>query len=215
MRKSIFTAISCGLAGLLFVMPSQAQNTNRFAFSAGGGFTTPVFKADGPLKIGLNANVGAGINANEHVGVMVEFGFNELGISERALSNLAMPDGSARMYSATLNPIVRFNPRGRMDFYLIGGGGYYRRTVEFTEPAIATVNVFDPFLGFIVPVNIVVDSVLDSFTQNKPGWNIGGGVTFQVAEDSNAKIFAEARYHQAMTDPETTTYLPVTFGFRW
>jgi hypothetical protein len=53
-----------------------------------------------------------------------------------------------------MDPIVRFNPRGKVDFYLIGGPGAYRRTVEFTQPTIATVTAFDPFFVYFVPVNV-------------------------------------------------------------
>lgn len=50
---------------------------------------------------------------------------------------------------------------GTFDTYLIGGGGYYRRTVEFTQPAITTVTAFDPFFGFY-PANIDMPPALFS-----------------------------------------------------
>src|SRR2546430_5565582 len=53
-------------------------------------------------------------------------------------SNFGAPQGSARMYSLTANPIVRLNPRGRCDAYVVGGGGFYRRTIEFTEDRKST-----------------------------------------------------------------------------
>jgi hypothetical protein len=70
------------------------------------------------------------------------------------------------------------------------------------------------FFGFVnvpVPANLV----LSSFTQNKGGWNVGGGVSFRVKGDSNFKVYAEARYHYIYTTPVQTTILPVTFGLRW
>jgi hypothetical protein len=77
------------------------------------------------------------------------------------------------------------------------------------------VTVFDPFLFGFVNVPVAANQVLGSFTQNKGGWNVGGGVSFRVKEDSNAKIYAESRYHYIYTTPFRTTVLPVTFGFRW
>jgi hypothetical protein len=37
---------------------------------------------------------------------------------------------------------------------------------------------------------------------------------FRVKADSNAKFFAESRYHYVFTSPIRTTVWPVTFGFR-
>ena len=102
-----------------------------------------------------------------------------------------------------------------MDAYLVGGGGYYRRTVEFTEPTISTITVFDPFYGVFFPAAVPATTVLGSFTQNKGGLNAGLGLSVRVKEDSNAKFYAESRYHYVYTTPVRTTVLPVTFGFRW
>ena len=87
------------------------------------------------LDLGFNLNAGAGINFTPQFGIIGEFGFNNLGLSDIALAAANVPGGSTRVYSLTANPIFRFNPRGRFDVYAIGGGGWYRRTVEFTEPA--------------------------------------------------------------------------------
>ena len=98
---------------------------------------------------------------------------------------------------------------------MVGGGGFYRRTTEYTEPTIATATVFDPFFGLFYPVAVPANTVLGSFTQNKAGLNIGAGVSVRVRGDSNAKIFAESRYHYILTNPERMSVLPVTFGLRW
>jgi len=214
MKRVPFYLALCCLTGLPFAGSASAQNNNHFTFNIGAGFTEPVKASGDRLDIGYNINAGAGINFAPAFGVIGEFGFNDLGVASSVLSALGAPQGSARLYSLTLNPIIRFNPHGRFDFYAIGGGGYYRRTVEFTEPAIATVTAFDPFFGFF-PAAVATNNVLGSFTQNKGGWNAGAGVTVQVKGDSNAKFFAESRYHYVYTTPIRTSILPVTFGFRW
>jgi opacity protein-like surface antigen len=203
------------LFALLFAAPAAAQNFNRFTFNIGGGFTQPVRNSEGRVDKGFNVAAGAGVNLTPHLGIIGEFGFNNLDLTRTALLAAGVPAGSTRIYSVTANPILRFNPRGRFDAYLTGGGGFYRRTVEFTEPTVATVTVFDPFWGAFFPAAVPADRVLGSFTQNKGGWNIGGGVSFRVSGDSNTKIFAEAKYHHILTDPVATTILPVTFGLRW
>jgi outer membrane protein with beta-barrel domain len=197
------------LAGTCF-----AQNSNKFAFSAGGGFTEPVVHSDGRFDPGFNLGAGAGYNFNSRLGLMGEFGFNHLGIASAALNAAGVPAGSGRIYSLTLDPVVHFNPHGKFDVYAIGGGGYYRRTVELTQPTVETVTAFNPFFGYY-PANIATNVVLGSFTQNKAGLNIGGGVSMRLRGDSNMKFYAEARYHYLFTGPVRTTVLPVTFGLRW
>ena len=211
-QKYLLTVVSA--AGLFLAAPSFAQNMNRFTFNAGAGFTEPVKHSDGRLDIGWNANVGAGINFVPWLGTIVEFGFNDMGLSDRTLENAGVPGGTARIYSLTLNPVVHLHPHGRFDAYLVGGGGYYRRTIEFTQPTVATVTGFDPFYGFF-PIDVPATEVLASFVQNKGGLNIGGGISVRVKGDSNLKFYAETRYHYIYTTPVRTTMLPVTFGFRW
>jgi opacity protein-like surface antigen len=184
------------------------------AFSVGGGFTEPVVHSDGRFDTGFNVGAGVGYNFVPNLGIMAEFGFNHVGVSSATLNAFGVPDGAARTYSLTLDPIVHFNPHGRFDAYVIGGGGYYRRTVEFTQPGIETVTAFDPFFGFF-PTNVPTNVILASQTQNKAGLNIGGGVSMRIRGDSNVKFFAEARYHYLFTSPVRTTLLPVTFGLRW
>ncbi len=204
-----------GLAALLVTVPLMAQNTNRFTFNAGAGFTEPVRHSDGRLDLGFNAGAGAGINFVPAFGIQADFGYSQLGLSSRALNAAGVPGGETRIYSVTLNPIVHLNPRGRFDTYLLGGGGYYRRTIELTQPTVAVVTAFDPFLGVFFPAAVPTNVVLGSFTQNKGGLNAGGGISVRLRGDSNAKFFAETRYHYLFTTPVRTTILPVTFGFRW
>jgi hypothetical protein len=82
---------------------------------------------------------------------MAEFGFTRMGITRAQLTRIGVHDGSARVYLVTLNPIVHFVPQGRFDVYLVGAGGYYRRTIEFTQPASASATAFDPFDGIFYP----------------------------------------------------------------
>jgi hypothetical protein len=80
---------------------------------------------------------------------------------------------------------------------------------------VISVTAFDPFFGVFFPANIPANTVLGSFTQNKGGLNIGAGVSVRVRGDSNAKFYAESRYHYIFTTPVGTSLLPVTFGLRW
>ncbi len=212
MKSSLLLVSS--LTALTFAAPSFAQNVPRFMFNFGGGFTEPVRSTGSQLDVGWNANAGAGINLMSHLGVMGEFGFNDSGLSSAALDAAGVPGGTMRVYSVTGDALIRLNPKGRFDAYVIGGPGWYRRTVEFTAPTTSLVTVFDPFLGFF-DVGVPANQVLGSMTVDKPGWNVGGGVTWRLSENSHAKLYAEARYHYIYTDNVRTTLLPVTFGIRW
>jgi len=198
-------------------LPCNAQfvNWSRVSANFGGGFTEPVKETGNRLDRGFNLNAGIGVNIVPAFGLQAEFGYNQLGLSSTILNAVGVPGGDGRIYSVTLNPIVHLNPRGRFDAYVIGGAGFYRRTVEYTSPSVSTVTAFDPFFGVLYPANVASTTVLASQTQNKAGVNIGAGVAIRIRGDGNAKFYAESRYHYMFTSPVRTSVLPVTFGFRW
>ncbi|MBI4902117.1 MAG: outer membrane beta-barrel protein [Acidobacteria bacterium] len=204
----------CGVGAVIFASPCLAQITNRLTFGAGAGFTSPVRWSENRLDTGFNFMAHAGMNVSPRIGARIEFGYNQLGISSAVLQSIGVPSGSARVYSLTLNPEIRLNPKGRFDAYATFGGGYYRRTVELTQPTVAIVTAFDPFYGVFFPIGVPAEQVLDSYSQNKGGLNVGGGVAFRFREDGRAQFFAETKYHYIFTSGRTTL-VPVTFGVRW
>ncbi|MEO8024995.1 MAG: outer membrane beta-barrel protein [Bryobacteraceae bacterium] len=205
-------ALLFGIIGVT-TFAAKAQETPRFAFNVGGGFTQAVGNTGRHLDTGWNVGIGAGYNFHPRFGVLAQASFNNFGINGPTLANIGFPDGTVRVFSATLNPIVHLAPKGPVDVYLIGGGGFYRRTQEFTQPAVTTAVGFDPFFGFYrfaVPVN----EVLSSYSVNKPGVN--GGMGFAFGTKWHAKFYMEARYHRIlMGNNQHTDYVPVTFGVRW
>jgi hypothetical protein len=136
-----------------------------------------------------------------------------MGINSTTLNNFGAPGGDMHIFSATLDPIVHLNPHGHIDVYLIGGGGIYHRTQEFTAPTVSTVTAFDPFFGFFFPVAVPTTAILSSYTINKPGLNAGAGIA--IGTKWHGKFFAEARYHRIFMGNFHTDYIPVSFGFRW
>jgi opacity protein-like surface antigen len=191
-----------------------AQEESKVMVNFGAGGTLPVRDSGPRLDPGWNVNGGLGWRFAPHFGVMGEFNFNSLPFNGTTLTDLGVPDGSTRVWGFTLNPTVRTNPWGPVDFYLIGGGGIYKRTVEFTRPSVATFTAFDPFFGIFYPVAVPTDQVIASFSTWKGGLNIGGGLTFRFGS-SNAKLYVESRYHHVFTRPLGTDILPLTVGVRW
>lgn len=198
---------------VFFAGTMQAQEVPRFNFSLGAGFTNPIGTTGSNLDIGWNVGVGAGVNFSNWVGAMIDVNYNQLGINSATLSSIGFPGGNTNVFSATLDPIIHLTPRSHFDLYITGGGGYYRREIEFTAPTIAGFTGYNPFFGFYsaaVPVNAVVSS----YSVSKPGVDIGAGIA--LGTKWHGKFFAEARYNRIFINGSTRMdYIPVTFGFRW
>lgn len=213
-RRTSPTAHILTFAAILFATPAiQAQEASHFTFDLGGGFTQPVGNTSRRLDTGWNVKGGAGFNFNRYVGAMVDVGYNRFDINSATLSSVGFPDGNLQVFSATLDPIVHLAPGHHVDVYLIGGGGLYRTTREFTQPTTSTFVGFDPFFGFY---NVLVPTtqILSSYSVNKPGVNIGAG--FAIGTKWHGKVFAESRYNRIfMGNNRHADYIPVSFGFRW
>jgi len=204
---------TCFCFGVLLAGLTQAQEVQRFSFDLGAGFTQPVGNTERHLDLGWNIQGGFGMNFNQYVGAMIQLDYNRMDINGATLAATGFPDGNVNVFSATFNPVVHLTPHGRFDVYLIGGGGLYHRTQEFTQPGIAAFTGFDPFFGFYRAA-VPTTQVLSSYTVNKPGVN--GGLGIALGSKWHGKFFAEARYHRIfMNNYLHTDYVPVTFGFRW
>jgi hypothetical protein len=206
-KKLVLICAPLALAACL-----SAQETPRFAFSIGGGFTQGVGNTGRHLDTGWNVRGGVGFNFSSRFGVMLDAGFDHMGINRTTLDAIGVPDGNVQVFSATIDPIVHLNPHGHVDVYVTGGGGLFHRYQEFTQPSVAVVTGFDPFFGFY-PTAIGVNQVLASSSINKPGVDVGVGIAF--GSIAHGKFFAEARYNHMYMMDSHMDYLPVTFGFRW
>jgi hypothetical protein len=202
---------------LIFVALSaaaQGQDVRRLNVNAGGGYTRSVGESDGRLSSGWNVTVGAGYNFNEPFGIVGEYSYNGLGVSGGALREIAQSEGNANVITLTANPTFRFGTRSTVGGYIIGGGGAYRRSVEFSRPTFATIIIIDPWWGHTGVTVIPAGTVLGSTSTWGAGWNAGGGVTFRIG-GSDTKFYAEFRYHRAYTKNSNTELMPITFGLRW
>jgi hypothetical protein len=207
MKKIAVLGMFVGAAGLL-----SAQETHRFAFSAGAGFSTPVIETDHAVDYGWRVGLGAGVNFNHWAGLMLNAGFDSMGIKHYQLQNLGYGGGNLNVLSFTLDPVVHVTPRGPVDLYFTGGGGLFRQQQQFTQPGVATGTAFDPFFGFY-PVNYGTNIVVSDYSVNKPG--IDGGMGIAFGRKWGGKFYGEAKYTRIFSGAYHTDYIPVTFGFRW
>jgi hypothetical protein len=206
------------LAALLVVsacgLHAQWYSSEHWNFDVGAGVTPAVRNTGNSLNTGWHYQVGAGYNFTPHFGTMVQFQQNNLAVSNSVLASLSVPGGDSRIYSVTLDPIWHFRTGSRVGAYAIGGVGWYRRTVDFTQPTTTSALAFDPFFGLFFPVTVPANQVIGSVSSNAVGWNGGFGFTIGHAE-AGPKFFTEARYHWANTTGNATEIVPITFGVRW
>ena len=212
--KNSFRNIPLYLAGaLLLCAAAQAQEGSKFTFNAGVGFTQPVGGSGTRLDTGASINLGAGYKFTPRFGALVQFDDNWMGVNSGTLSSTGFPGGQVHIWDFTLDPMVHVMPHGPVDAYIIGGGGIYHRTQEFTTPSTGTFTAFDPYFGFY-QAGVTGNQVLNSYSVYKPGVNIGAGVA--LGSRWHAKFYAEARYHKVFLGNNLhADYVPVTFGARW
>jgi hypothetical protein len=211
------------LRGMLFVasgimlMLSAARvsaDQNGWVFDIGAGTSPTVGNISNNLKTGWNIDVRGGREFDNGLGLLADVTYNELGISNDVLQALKVPNGNGRLWSVTAGPMWRFPIASRVRGYVMGGVGWYRRTVEFTQPTIGVVTVIDPWWGYIGPALVPANQILGSVTDDAFGGNAGGGLSVDLG-DSGTAVFVEARYHIANTKPTSTAIVPVSFGLRW
>lgn len=185
-----------------------------FTFDVSAGVSPLVGSISQRLENGWNFKFGGGYNFNSHFATTVEYSYNGFGVSRAVLSQAHVPDGNSHLWSITADPKLRLVPVRNFDPYIVGGVGYYRRTVEFTRPTAVPVLFVDPFFGVFFNTLVSADQVLGDITQGGIGGSLGGGFDVKLPS-SGLKFFTEARYHYADTGRIPTRMVPVTFGIRW
>ena len=220
---------------------TTADGTNKYTFVVGGGFTEPVNGSDRFLDLSWSVKAGAGRNFNKHFGVLVEYNYDNFGLTnldkQAALYNsygftdgsgnaidFSGLDGSAHAWSITVNPIIHVIQGEKTGMYITGGGGFYRKLTNFTLPA--QVESCDPIYGFCGIYS--TNQTIDHYSNNAGGANGGVGFDYKLSRFSGEKLFAEARYtwidnSQSQNSVNSlypannarTIYVPVTIGLRF
>jgi opacity protein-like surface antigen len=93
---------------------------------------------------------------------------------------------TASILSGTLNGVFNLGMAPTMSPYLIGGLGMYRSKVE-------------------------IDGLGEAGEASSTDFGFNGGIGLRFGL-SGFSTFAEARYNHIMTDEESTSYIPITFG---
>jgi opacity protein-like surface antigen len=188
-----------GAGALLIAATAQAQGTNPSGrpFKLGGQLGASV-----PL-----GDFGDGADLGFHVGGLIEYKPASFPVSlrgELTYHRNGLKDDFFASEDPDFNGIdgnfsqIDFVGNGLLPLgdaastarpYLIGGLGLYRlkASAEFQDVDI-------------------------SDTQTKFGLNFGAGLTFNL---SGFETFVEARFHSVFTDESNTSFIPLSFGFKF
>jgi hypothetical protein len=218
--------------------PSYEGRMSHIAFEGGVGFSVPVGNdthfstaalTNGDLSPsvgwGYGVTAGGGWNFTKRYGALLEYQFLRQGMPNDYLNALQAGSGgtasglggNVNTWSLTVDPIIYLPFSHKSGAYFTGGGGFYRKVTNFTEP----VQQCSFYYGcFNTPVTVA------HFSSNQGGLNIGVGIYRKIfGQDSNAKFFAEARYvwiNSPVADASnsfqgsgTEGLIPVSFGVRF
>jgi opacity protein-like surface antigen len=188
MRRRRLCVLLSALCFLAAASVARAQGSPGVHFGIAGGAAFPTGDAGDLYDTGYHGSAMINFNAPlAPVGLRIEGMYARMNEKSQFGGG-----GHVQLGSGTANIVlgpraIAFRP------YFIGGGGFYR--IKFT--ASGTVGGFEE-------------------TQDKFGWNAGGGMSFGVGPV--ASIFIEARYIRVETDPNFAlgthfTFIPVTIGF--
>jgi len=200
---------------------------SHLTFEAGGGFNAPTSDSSPYITYGGNLTVGAGYRFNPYLSLMTEYQFIDDKLPGRLIAETGANGGNAHIWSFTLDPVLDLFPKSTNSLYVTGGGGFYRKVTNFTDPVAS--EYCDFYYGCVVGTT---NQVVGHFSSNQGGWNIGAGYTRRLDGmygEGKMKLFAEVRYLDVLTPAVTTQpnglgttsvasdtkVIPVTLGIRW
>lgn len=219
--------------------PEYTSKWSHLAFEAGAGFTAPIGNDTHPYESpsfnvpvtwGYNIVAGGGWNFTKRLGVLLEYQFDKQKIPGSTLTSIyneaisqGVPlsgplGGNVNTWSFTVDPIFYQPFTKTLGGYVTGGGGFYRKVTNFTNPELEEECYYYCEEGY------AYQTVAHS-SSNQGGLNFGVGFYWKAfGEDSNAKFYAETRYVwvnspvSSNSDPwggGTEGLIPVTFGMRF
>ena len=219
---------------------NYSSTWSHIAFEGGGGFTAPLANDTHPYEApgynvnetwGWNIGFGGGWNFTKKFGVLLQYQFDKQKVPGATLStiyNEAVEDGVSLPYtlsgnvntwSLTVDPVYYQPVTHSLGVYVTGGGGFYRKVTNFSEPELV-----EEEYGFIYEEGYENETVAHS-SSNQGGINAGFGVYWKAfGPDSSGKLFAQSTYVwvdspvASNSDPwggGTEGLIPITLGVRF
>lgn len=222
---------------------TNADGSEKYTFFAGAGFTAPVGDNSSYLGPSYSFQVGAGRNFNAHLGLNLQFDWDNFSVSGDSINSYANTiagdptnengfGAHSHIWSFTLNPTYQIYSGPGLGAYVVVGGGFYHKETTFTIPEVG--EGYD-YYGY--PYEYEANVPVQNYSSNSGGVSGGLGLTYKFSRFSNERLYAEVRavhtfnsYRPASTiyedgsvsgwnffpqNSETTTYFPVKFGIRF
>jgi hypothetical protein len=199
---------------------------HKLTFEAGAGFNAPISNS---VTYGFNFTVGGGMRFNPHFSTLIEYQFidDKLPGAIIAETNGQATGANSHIWSFTLDPVYDFLPKATNDFYVTGGGGFYRKLTTFTFPEPTE------YCSYFYCGTGYAPGTVGHFSSNQGGFNVGGGYERRIGGmygESHTALFAEVRFLDVLspaiigqsanglppvTINKNTEMIPITFGVRW
>ena len=96
--------------------------------------------------------------------------------------------------------------------YGLLGIGAYHKYVEFTQTALGSGYICDPWWGYCYPGVVAGDVIVANKSTTKFGWNFGLGLEFPLAY--GGAWFIEARYHW-IEGEKSSEFVPIQIGYKF
>lgn len=197
--------------------PGYESKTNKIAFIGGAGFTAPIGNTThGYETWGYNFTVGGGWNFSKKVGALFEYQFNKNKIPGSTIASVGAQGGNINTHLFLFDGVY-YVSRRTSGAYVTGGAGFSRKVTNFTDLAQTSVCYF--FCYYVTePVTVA------NFSSVQAAADLGLGLYWKAfGQDSNGKLFIEARYVFVDSPKATKTtsgegteeIIPVTVGIRF
>ena len=217
------TAKSTVLLCAAWLSPLHAQDPEfrRLNFNIGGGLSVPLNPTARYVGVSGNGASGVGVNFDKHNSVEGDFFWIGLPPNRPLAKPIFRPDVSVNLFTLTGQYRFHIDSIGKspFGFYLLAGGGwYYRYTTIGRRFFVPPFTICQPVYNWW-ELACRADGYLSAAPNDSHGSGAGGangGVGFTIRfPHTGWKFFAESRYHYVWSTYIPTTFVPITFGFRY
>lgn len=227
MRNRWNRTLFFGACFALIVASAAAQTDgqktfSRLTYNVGGGFGIGRGDAGSFSGNSFEATGGVGWNFNKLFSADAEYMYYDLPIRPSVAISQRLGSSNASLSVASLNGIIKVPYKlDRYGAYGIFGVGFYDRNSYSNTGLLQVGATCQPswrwwdiycFNGF-VPSS--PPQSLGSYTKIAGGYNVGGGITFDLNRMHRAKLYAEIRIHKPYFSDSEMGAWPITVGLRW
>jgi hypothetical protein len=182
-----------------------------FHVSISGGVSITTGDAEQNFDDGGLVDLGLSVFPVESipVGVRVDGTYSWYGARDGFLNANNAQIGHQEVYGGDVDLQFNLGPQGaRSQFYVFGGGGWYRERTTVHQLAGFDNGFCDFFCG-----GLFITGTARETTPWRDSWNAGLG--WELALNSYSKFFVEARYRQIGPNDSKESFVPIQAGVRF